>query len=350
MLSRIAESLYWIGRYVERAEDTARITDVNYHHTLEMGTQADAPERRRRHWEALVSIVGDRDRFAALHGEANEETVPHYLIFDGANPLSVVSCIAKARENARMMRHQIASEMWEILNRFYLDLQHQRATGETPVGAENAHQFYRWVIEFSHLFQGIADSTMPREEGWYFLQAGKFLERAEKTARALDVKYHLLAADAGGVATDGIPGDWHQWLAVLRSLSAYEAYHKSYRSAVRPRGVIEMLTLSPIFPRSIRFSIGEVVAALAQIAAHQTTGFAPEMQAGLPRVVGLGSEAERAVGRLHGTLAYQRVEEIFDAGLREYLLDVQRQCFRIGELIEAQYFAHRALRVEEVLA
>jgi uncharacterized alpha-E superfamily protein len=353
MLSRIAESLYWIGRYVERAEDTARITDVNYHHTLEMGALADAQERRRRHWEALVSIVGDRERFAALHGRADEETVPHFLIFDGANPHSVVSCIARARENARMMRHQIASEMWEILNRFYLDLQHKRVSGETPVGAENAHQFYRWVIEFSHLFQGITDSTMPREEGWYFLQAGKFLERAEKTARALDVKYHLLAADAESAATEGFPGDWHQWLAVLRSMSAYEAYHKIYRSAVRPRGVIELLTLSPIFPRSIRFSIGEVAAALAQIAAYQT-GLAPDVALGgqpvLPIGGGPGSEAERAVGRLRGTLAYQRVEEVFAAGLREYLLDVQRQCFRIGELIEAQYFAHRALRAEEVLA
>lgn len=365
MLSRIAESLYWIGRYVERAEDTARITDVNYHHTLEMGALADAPERRRQHWEALLTIVGDRERFAAWHDEANEETVPHYLVFDATNPHSVVSCIARARENARMMRHQIASEMWEVLNRFYLELQHKQEVGDTPVGAENAHQFYRWVIEFSHLFQGITDSTMPREEGWYFLQAGKFLERAEKTARALDVKYHLLAADAlaeaargaervglGG-ASDGVPGDWHQWLAVLRSMSAYEAYHKVYRSAVRPRGVIEFLTLSPIFPRSIRFSINEVAGSLAQIAAHQTGNVVTGTlggHAGFVFPTGVGSEAERAVGRLRGTLAYQRVEEIFAEGLREYLLDIQRQCFQIGEQIEAQYFAHRAMRVEEVLA
>lgn len=360
MLSRIAESLYWIGRYVERAEDTARITDVNYHHTLEMGALAGAQERRRRHWEALVRIVGDRERFAAFYAEVNEETVPHYLIFDAANPHSVVSCIARARENARMMRHQIASEMWEILNRFYLELQHKRETGDTPVGAENAHQFYRWVIEFSHLFQGITDSTMPREEGWYFLQAGKFLERAEKTARALDVKYHLLAADAvtlpaeaAQVATEGIPGDWHQWLAVLRSMSAYEAYHKIYRSAVRPRGVIELLTLSPIFPRSIRFAIDEVAAALAQVAALQS-GLSPDValgiRPGLSFAPGSRGEAERAVGRLRGALAYQRIEEVFDGGLREYLLDVQRQCYLIGEQIEAQYFAHRAMRVEEVLA
>ncbi len=378
MLSRIAESLYWIGRYVERAEDTARITDVNYHHTLEMGASEEAEARRCRHWEAVITIVGDAPRFFAAHEEANEQTVPPYLTFAADNPNSIVSCVARARENARTMRHQIASEMWVALNRFHLELQGRAAGGERPTGLENAHLFYRSVAEFSHLFQGITDSTMPREEGWYFLQAGKFLERAEKTARALDVKYHLLVADAapgapvagpsftaaaaGLAPTDGVPGDWHQWLAVLRSLSAYEAYHKLYRSAVRPRAVIEMLTLSPIFPRSIRFAIAEVDAALARIAA---LGGADDRALGMeewgatPQYPGLGTqhaalgtrhEAERAVGRLHGTLAYQRVEEIFAAGLHEYLVDLQRQCYRIGEHIQEQYFAHRPLRAEEVVA
>ena len=353
MLSRIAESLYWIGRYVERAEDTARITDVNFHHTLEMGASAEAQERRCRHWEALVRIVGDADQFAANYGEANEESVPYYLTFATENPHAIVSCVAQARENARTMRHQLASEMWEVINRFYLDLQGRREAGRTPQGAENAHNFYRWVIEYSHLFQGITDSTMPREEGWYFLQAGKFLERAEKTARALDVKYHLLVADAGATeaaelaAANEVPRDWHQWLAVLRSLSAYEAYNKLYRTAVRPRAVIEMLTLSPVFPRSIRFSIGEVDAALTHIAAH-LAGF-PDGDGVSDLLLGRPSEAERAVGRLNGTLAYQRVDELFDRGLREYLLDLQRQCYKIGEYIESQYFAGRVLRAEEVV-
>ena len=377
MLSRIAEALYWIGRYVERAEDTARITDVNYHHTLEMGTSREAAARRRRHWEALITIVGDAERFFAEHEEANEETVPLYLTFTTGNPHSIVACITQARENARTMRHQLASEMWEVLNRFYLDLQQQVAAGGGFVGAENAHLFYRSVKEFSHLFQGITDSTMPREEGWYFLQAGKFLERAEKTARALDVKYHLLVADAAPAAqvagpgfaaaatgidlNDGVPGDWHQWIAVLRSLSAYEAYHKIYRSAVRPRAVIEMLALSPVFPRSIRFAIAEVDAALARIAALGSAeyrvlggevGLAPQSPALSTQhsVLGLHQEAERAVGRLHSALAYQRVEEVFAAGLHGYLVDLQRQCYQIGEHIQAQYFAHRPLRAEEVVA
>ena len=376
MLSRIAESLYWIGRYVERAEDTARITDVNYHHTLEMGASPEAQERRRQHWEALVIIVGEAPRFFTMHDQANEETVPFYLTFATENPHSIVSCVAHARENARTMRHQIASEMWEVLNRFHLELRRLQEFGETPVSAENVHLFYRSIKEFSHLFQGITDSTMPREEGWYFLQAGKFLERAEKTARALDVKYHLLVSDAEGLRTEDyglrtdspprspqsvvlspsdVPGDWDQWLAVLRSLSAYEAYHKIYRSTVRPRSVIEMLTLSPIFPRSIRFAIGEVDAALARIAGGlrvEDSGLSSDMSPLSPQsfLLSPSQEAERAVGRLHSALAYQRVEEVFAVDLHEYLLDIQRQCFRIGEHIQAQYFAPRILRAEEVIA
>ncbi len=378
MLSRIAESLYWIGRYVERAEDTARITDVNYHHTLEMGASPEAQARRRRHWEALITIVGDAPRFFATHDEASEQTVPPYLTFGAENPNSIVSCVARARENARTMRHQIASEMWEVLNRFHLELQRLQDVGETPVASENVHLFYQSIKEFSHLFQGITDSTMPREEGWYFLQAGKFLERAEKTARALDVKYHLLVADRDtGLRTqdsglsgepaslspeslvlspsDGVPGDWDQWLAVLRSLSAYEAYHKIYRSTVRPRSVIEMLTLSPIFPRSIRFAIGEVDAALARIAGGLRTedlGLSnePSPLSSQSLVLSPIQEAERAVGRLHSALTYQRVEEVFAVDLHDYLLDIQTQCYQIGEHIQAQYFAHRILRPEEVIA
>jgi uncharacterized alpha-E superfamily protein len=304
--------------------------------------------------------------------------VPPYLTFATENPHSIVSSVARARENARTMRHQIASEMWEVLNRFHLELQRLQEFGETPVSAENVHLFYRSIKEFSHLFQGITDSTMPREEGWYFLQAGKFLERAEKTARALDVKYHLLATETGLRSEDSglreadsllsphaaqrapavlvpLPGDWDQWLAVLRSLSAYEAYHKIYRSTVHPRSVIEMLTLSPIFPRSIRFSIGEVDAALAHIAVGlraEESGLSIDSSPLSPQSFALSPsrEAERAVGRLHSALAYQRVEELFAVDLHEYLLDIQRQCFQIGELIQAQYFAPRVLRAAEVIA
>ena len=369
MLSRIADALYWIGRYVERAEDTARITDVNVHHTLGMGASADAQARRQRHWEALVTIVGDTDRFHATHAIADEDSVPAYLTFAVDNPNSIVSCVARAREEARTMRHQIASEMWETLNRFHLELQRRVEAGEATVGPANQHLFYRSVAEFSHLFQGVTDSTMPREEGWYFLQAGKFLERAEKTARALDVKYHLLVADAAPHApvagpgfraaaasldpAGGVPGDWHQWIAVLRSLSAYEAYHKIYRSAVRPQAVVEMLTLSPIFPRSILFAIGQVEAALIRVGADSFSdhGAAPfDPYAAQQPGPGTPNEAERAVGRMRSLLAFQTIDEIFAAGLHEYLVDLQRRCYQIGEHVQQQYFAPRVLRAEEIVA
>ncbi len=352
MLSRIADSLYWIGRYVERAEDTARITDIAYHNTLGLGVSADAAVRRRNHWEALIAIAGDPAAFGATYGEASEDTVPPYLTFDAGNPNSIVSCVAQAREQARGLRHQIASEMWEVLNRFHLDLQRQRTWQGTWVGAENAHLFYRNVKEFSHLFQGVTDSTMPRDEGWSFLQTGKYLERATKTARALDVKYHLLMTETADADGGDIPIELPQWQAMLRSFSAYESYHKLYRTAVRPRSVLELIVLSAVFPRSIRFAVEQVDDALARVAASWTLeteggagdGFAP------PGGFAGTDEAARLAGRLRSRLAYGTIDEVMERGAGTFLQDVQRRCYQIGERIHEQYFAPRILRAEEVIA
>ena len=363
MLSRIAESLFWIGRYVERAEDTARITDVTYHAMLGMGTSAEQEARRRRQWEALLAVVGDNNRFLSRHPVADDDTVPSYLLLDTTNPNSVISCVARARELAGTMRHQIASEMWEALNRFHLRLQQGR---DAAIEDGNAHDVFRSIVEFSHLFQGVTDSTMPREEGWYFLQAGKFLERAEKTARALDINVHLLLTGTlnqgvdrtGGtsiipdrLALEDIPADPHLWFALMRSLSAYEAYHKVYRSAVRPRSVIEMLVLSPVFPRSIRFAIREVESSLASIAAFRLDapgGMGDPVARRL--LAGRHGEAERTTGRLRGQLAYGTVDEIFENGLHRYLLELERTCHEVGTLVQEQYFSPRVLLAEEFIA
>lgn len=349
MLSRIAESLYWIGRYVERAEDTARITDVKFHHTLGMGTLPEDEARARRQWESLLAIVGDNRRFFATNEIASDETVPAYLILDASNPNSVISCVARARELAGAMRHQIASEMWEAINRFHLRLQQQRIESS---GIVNPHNFFRSVVEFSHLLQGVTDSTMPREEGWYFVQAGKFLERAEKTARALDINFQELLDDAtaSGISEilelDDLPGDPHRLGALMRSLSAYEAYHKLYRSAVRPRQVLEMLIFSPLFPRSIHFSIGEVASALDAIARSNpgAAGF------GRSTMELWASQAERTTGRLSSQLSYSTVNDVFAVGLHQYLLNIERSCHDIGEQIHRQYFLARVLTLEECVS
>ncbi len=356
MLSRIAESLYWIGRYVERAEDTARITDVKFHHTLGMGASDEDESRRQRQWESLLAIVGDNRRFFLTNTEANDETVPSYLILDAGNPNSVISCVARARELAGGMRHQIASEMWEALNRFHLRLQQRH---DQSLGIINPHNFFRSIVEFSHLFQGVTDSTMPREEGWYFLQAGKFLERAEKTARALDVNFQLLLEDSSSTTPglsamprlEDVPGEPHRWLALMRSLSAYEAYHKIYRSAVRPRSVIEMLILSPLFPRSIRFSIGEVEAALAAIASARPDEGSSMTPLPISHTLGTHSaQAERVSGRLRSQLSYSTVDEVFATGLHNYLLSLERTCHEVGEHVQRQYFSPRVLTPEECIA
>jgi uncharacterized alpha-E superfamily protein len=351
MLSRMAESLYWIGRYVERAEQTARITDVTFSHTLTMGSTTEAEARRARHWAALLDIVGERATFAGDGESVDEDTVPTHLLFSPQNPNSIVECIGRSRENARTMRNQIATEMWEVLNRFHLDVQRpgrrRRRVGE---GAESASRFCMSVVEFSQLLQGITDSTMPREEGWYFLQAGKFLERAEWTARVLDVNYRLLVGDdaEGGdrQALASAASDVQPWATLLRSLSAYESYHRMSSRGIRPSGVIELLTLSAVLPRSIRFSVAAVDLALRHITEEAPSYNGSEPMPG----AAFESNARREIGRLHAELAYQRLNDLFDQGLHRSLVEVQRRCYRIGEYVEDEFFAHQPLTAQMVMA
>jgi uncharacterized alpha-E superfamily protein len=341
MLSRMAESLYWIGRYVERAEQTARVTDATLGHTLTMGSTPDAEARRARHWAALLEIVGERP--VAGEQPDDEEQVTTHLLYASTNPNSIAECIARARENARTMRNMIATEMWEVLNRFHLDVQRpgrrRRRVGE---GTEAASRFCTAVVDCSLLLQGVTNSTMPREEGWYFLQAGKFLERAEWTARVLDVNCRLLADDD---ALDAAPDDVQPWAALLRALSAYESYYRLSSSGIQPAGVIELLTLSPVLPRSIRFSVGEVEAALRHITDEAPAYNGSEPMPGAPTE----SDARREIGRLHAELAYQRLADMLESGVHPAFLGIQRRCYRIGQLVEDEFFAHRPLTAQEMM-
>ena len=312
MLSRIADSLFWISRYMERAEDTARILDVNYHMLLEQ-----AHDSYRLRWEPLIIIAGEQERFYKVYQEANAQNVFEFLAFREDNPNSIVQCIARARENARTIRERITREMWEDINGLYHTVLGFNAENEMAVGP---HRFCNIIKFGKHRFHGVTDNTLPHDEGWQFLKCGASLERAEMTARIVDVQYHnLLETDHASA-----PVNNHQWMAVLKSVGAYEAYRRQYHSRVEPERVAEMLILHPQHPRSIRYSM-------------------TELQAGLRAISGTGpgayaNEAERLTGKLLEGLRYHRIEEIFEEGLHAYLTDLQGTCRTIGFNIARTYF------------
>jgi len=312
MLSRIADSLFWLARYIERAEATARILDVNYHMMLEQSHHS-----YRLRWDPLLVMAGGEGRFRQLCRQANAETVFEFLAFRHDNPNSIVRCIANARENARTIRDQISREMWEDINGLYLAVNRFQPPEEIAAGP---HRFCDAIKFGSHRFHGVTDATLPHDEGWQFLRVGWSLERAEMTARTIDVQYqNLLDAPS----TMGTPHN-HQWMAVLRSVGAYEAYHRQYQSSIEPESVAEMLILHPQHPRSIRFSITEVQSALREISGAGVGSYA--------------SEAERLTGKVLESLRYDRVDEIFRRGLHSYLNDLLRIFAAIGEDIERKYF------------
>ena len=310
MLSRIADSLFWMARYIERAEDTARVLDVNYHMLLE---QSGRPYRLR--WEPVIVMAGEVKPFQRLYPEASAETVFEFLAFRPDNPSSIVQCISKARENARTIRERISREMWEDINGLYHIVNRFNPAEEIAAGP---HRFCDAVKFACHRFHGVTDATPPHDEGWEFLRIGWSLERAEATARLVDVQYHNLL-EGPEVAPDN-----HQWMAVLKSVGAYEAYHRKYHSPIRQEKVAEMLILDPRHPRSIRFS-------------------ATEVQAGLRAISGTGpgsyaSEGERLTGKILEGLRYATMEEIFGRGLHSYLKELSKTCRSIGEDIARTYF------------
>jgi uncharacterized alpha-E superfamily protein len=317
MLSRIAESLFWLARYIERAEDTARILDVNYHMLLEQSQQS-----YRLRWEPLIVMAGEEKLFGKLYDEVNAENVFEFLAFSEKNPSSIVQCVSKARENARTIRDRISREMWEDINGFYFVVTRFNPEEEIAAGP---HRFCEKIKFGSHRFHGVTDATLPHDDGWEFLRIGWSLERAEMTARLVDVQYHNLLESPGTFAD---PGN-HQWMAVLKSVGAYEAYHRQYHSAIEPELVAEMLILNHQHPRSIRFSIQEVQAGLRAI-----SGTGPGAYA---------NEAERLAGKVLERLRYDTIGEIFKQGLHKYLKELSRMSEAIGEDIARTYFYYEVV-------
>jgi len=312
MLSRIADSLYWLARYIERAEETARILDVNYHMMLEQSYQSS-----RLRWDPLVAMAGEEQRFRQFYSEATSRAVFEFLAFRSDNPSSVLQCISKARENARTIRDRISREMWEDINGLFHSVFRFNPQQEITAGP---HRFCETVRFGSHRFHGVAEATLPHDEGWQFLKIGWFLERAEMTARLVDVQYqNLLEASR---ETDGT--DSHLWMAVLKSVGAYEIYRRQYHSPIEPEKVAEMLILHPQFPRSIRFSITEVQSALREISGSVAGSYA--------------NEAERLTGKVLESLCYDKIEDIFNHGLRSHLSSLLKMCLAIDEDIARTYF------------
>jgi uncharacterized alpha-E superfamily protein len=314
MLSRVADSIYWMARYVERAENVARFIDVN------LNLMLDAPVGYEQQWQPLVNTTGDQDAFAKRFVAATQQNTIYFLTFDPENPNSILSCLAAARENARSIREIISSEMWEQLNTFYLTV---KDAAERNGALDKPHQFYTEVKQASHLFNGVTDATLTRHEAWHFLEMARMLERADKTSRILDVKYYILLRSVSDVGT---PFDEIHWAAVLRSASAFEMYRKRHGRIV-PGGIIQFLLLDPEFPRSVRFCLDS-----ARRSLHAITG------------TPLGSfrnTSEKLLGQLCSDLAFTNVDEVNALGLHEYLDDLQTKMNQVGTGIYETFFAFK---------
>jgi uncharacterized alpha-E superfamily protein len=318
MLSRVADSLYWMSRYIERAENDARLLDVNLQLLLDLGGEADAMQ----HWAPVIASLEETDTFDSLYEAADEASVTEFLTLQRQNPNSIISCLTLARENARTTREQISSEMWEEINRLYLFVQSE---GAGRLLLSSPHQFFKQVITGSHLFQGVTDATMTHGEGWDFIRIGTLLERADSTSRILDVKYHILLPTGENV---GGNVDTIQWMGVLKSCSALEAYCKLYVSQVAPWKVAEFLITHQEFPRSIRYCVDSLDHALHRISGVDESRYS--------------NEAERLSGRLRSDVDFVTIGEIFEFGLHEYLTQIQERLVEVSNAMHATYCASLA--------
>ena len=311
MLSRVANSIYWLNRYIERAENIARFSDVNFNLSLDM------PNEMVQQWEPLIMTSGDRDLYFERYGKVAPENVIHFLTFDEEYPNSILSCLNRARENARSVREIISSEMWEQVNAFYHFVRDASKSDQIT----NWPSFFQRVKQESHLYVGIADVTMTHNEGWNFGQMGRFLERADKTTRILDVKYFILLPSARDI---GSTLDELQWAALLRSASAYEMYRKQDLQRINPTAVAKFLLLDSAFPRSIRFCVHE-----AERSLHRITG--------TPKGT-WSNPAERNLGRLRSDLDYLMIDEVIGSGLHEFLDGLQSRISAVDDCIFEMFF------------
>jgi uncharacterized alpha-E superfamily protein len=313
MLSRTAENLFWMARHIERAENTARVLDVAHRTSL---LPLDIDGTQAYLWYAPLNITGCADSYEVKYGLAKADTVSHYMAIDPDNPTSIYSCLKLARENARTVRGAITSEMWEVINDTWLELN----LLPKQMDYEKFRDFFDWVKNRSHLFRGVTLGTITKDIGLSFIKLGTFLERADNTARILDVKYHILLPSLNHV---GGAADYYQWGSLLKSVSAFEAYQKTYRDVISPQRVSELLIFRDDMPRSLHACMDEVEDALRAINGHS------------------GKEAQRLAGEQHAALHFGLTQDAFSEGLHEFLTDFLKNTALLSREIREAYLSRQ---------
>lgn len=313
MLSRTADHLFWMSRYTERAENTARMLDVNYQTSLLPQSAAVA----QMGWQGLLSISELLPAYQAKHGEITAKDVMEFMVKDEGNPSSIVSCLKAARENARAVRGTLTTEVWETLNQTWLEVNRMLRSGEFE---RDPSQFLEWVKFRSHLSRGVTLGTMLMDESLFFMRLGTFLERADNTARLVDVKFHAVESDFFGAASEKDQEyDFYHWSAILRSVSGFEIYRKVYRDVIKPERVAELLILRADMPRSLHASLDEVVKNLEMVANDQS------------------GETLRRAGKLRADLEFGRIDEILATGLHAYLTQFLDRINELGGRISRDF-------------
>jgi uncharacterized alpha-E superfamily protein len=310
MLSRTADHLYWMARYTERAENTARMLDV----AVQTSMLPQSAEAAEQGWRAMLGISELQSAFDAKYGVFNAADVLDFMVRDPDNPSSIAACLKGARENARAVRGTLTTEVWETLNATWLEMHMRLDPGELE-GDPSA--FFEWVKYRSHLSRGVTLGTMLKDEAMYFIRLGTFLERADNTARILDVKYHALQQAAPGESS--AQRDFYYWAALLRSVSAFEVYRKVYRDVITPERVAELLMLRGDMPRSLLACMEQVVDNLKAVRND------------------VSHDTERLAGRLHAQLQFARIEDILDAGLHDTLTEFMQRIFELGNRVSRDF-------------
>jgi uncharacterized alpha-E superfamily protein len=318
MLSRVADALFWMSRYLERAEHVARLLDVCFHQELDLHGVLAGPYELQ--WNSLAVILQQTIPESSHTSPPPKIAISRWLTFDPDNPGSIISCVSRSRANARSIRGTINGQMWRELNKLYLQLSDPAFCRQAE---ESPHEYYQAVECGSCLFQGVCDATLNHDEGWQFIQLGKYLERVDKTLRILDIHYHLLQ-DLDS-PTD-LPLANLLWGAVLRSCQAYEGYQRLYVGRIEPERVVEFLLLHPQFPRSVRFCLEAAAAALAAI-----EGTAPGRKL---------SVADRELGLVLSELRYRDLDKILDSDLHVFLSGLEKCCGRVSLALQERYALH----------